>query len=167
MTDTVVQLTASDRAFAEVAALFDDYRAHHGHPAAPERTHDWLHEQLTRERIAIAAAVHTGQVRGFVTTAVMPAALLLGTAWSIRDLYVAPAHRRRGVAQTLLRHVIETAREAGAVRVSLHTETNNTPALALYAATGFVPVDGLELLNLPLTPGHRRGGGSGGRAAPG
>jgi hypothetical protein len=32
----------------------------------------------------------------------MPASLMLATAWSIRDLYVAPQCRRSGVARGLL-----------------------------------------------------------------
>jgi ribosomal protein S18 acetylase RimI-like enzyme len=80
----------------------------------------------------------------------MPASLALGTAWSIRDLYVAPAYRRMGIAGVLLQQVIDDAREAGAHRVSLQTETGNTPALTLYAAAGFQPVTGLELLSVDL-----------------
>jgi ribosomal protein S18 acetylase RimI-like enzyme len=103
----------------------------------------------------IAAAIHADQVCGFITTTVMPASLMLGTAWSIRDLYVAPEHRRNGVARILLQHAIDDARVAGASRVSLQTETDNTPALTLYAAAGFQPVTGLELLSLTLIPVDR------------
>jgi hypothetical protein len=34
--------------------------------------------------------------------------------------------------------------------VSVQTETGNTPALTLYAAAGFQPVTGLELLSVNL-----------------
>jgi ribosomal protein S18 acetylase RimI-like enzyme len=56
------------------------------------------------------------------------------------------------IAYRLLQYVVTNAREAGALRVSLQTETDNAPALALYAAAGFHAVDGLELLNLALVP---------------
>ena len=39
-----------------------------------------------------------------------------------------------------------------AAAASLQTETANTSARALYAAVGFQPVDGLELLSLALVP---------------
>lgn len=77
---------------------------------------------------------------------------MLGTFWSIRDLYVPPHHRRSGIANALLRHVIRNARAAGAHRVSLQTETDNTPALTLYTDIGFQPVTGLEILNLTFDP---------------
>lgn len=91
-----------------------------------------------------------GSPGGFITATVVPASQMLGTAWSIRDLYVAPQHRRGGIARVLLRHVIDDARAAGAYRVSLQTEADNAPALRLYTAAGFQPVGGLELLSLTL-----------------
>jgi ribosomal protein S18 acetylase RimI-like enzyme len=103
--------------------------------------------------MTITAALHAGQTRGFITATVMPASLTLGTAWSIRDLYVAPQHRRRGIARALLRHILDDARAAGASRISLQTEAGNAPALALYMTAGFRPVDGLKPLSLTLTPG--------------
>jgi ribosomal protein S18 acetylase RimI-like enzyme len=149
---TAMPITPSHHAFDQVAALFDDYRTHYGQPPSRESTRDWLHDQLAKHAMKVAAAVHADQVCGFITTAVLPASLMLGTAWSIRDLYVAPQHRRSGIARALLQYVIDDARAAGAYRVSLQTETDNTPALTLYAAAGFQPVTDLEWLNLTLIP---------------
>jgi ribosomal protein S18 acetylase RimI-like enzyme len=137
-------MTPSHQAFGQVAALFDDYRAHYGRPPSPRFTHDWLHGQLAQHRMMIAAAMHAGQACGFITITVMPASLMLGSAWSIRDLYVAP------------QRVVDDARAAGAYRVSLQTEADNAPALRLYTAAGFQPVSGLELLSLTLTPGNHQ-----------
>jgi ribosomal protein S18 acetylase RimI-like enzyme len=106
--------------------------------------------------MTITAAIQAGQACGFITSTVMPASLMLGTAWSIRDLYIAPQHRRRGIARTLLQHVIDDAGAAGAYRVSLQTEAGNTPALTLYTAVGFQPVNGLALLSLTLPPGNHQ-----------
>jgi ribosomal protein S18 acetylase RimI-like enzyme len=150
VTPAVVPVTPSHYAFGQVAALFDDYRAHYGRPPSPQLTRDWLRRQLAQHQITISAAIQAGQACGFITSTVMPASLMLGTAWSIRDLYTAPQHRRRGIARTLLQHVINEARTAGACRVSLQTEAGNTSALALYAAVGFQPVSGLALLSLTL-----------------
>ncbi|GAB2619081.1 N-acetyltransferase [Paractinoplanes abujensis] len=137
--------------FEAVAALFDEYRVHYGFPSAPHETQAWLAEQVTSGRFAVAAAIESGTVRGFVTTAVLPASLTLGTAWLVRDLFVPPRARRRGVARALLAHVVTAARSAGARRVSLQTEADNEPALTLYAEAGFRPVTGLDMLNLTLT----------------
>jgi GNAT superfamily N-acetyltransferase len=97
-------------AFGAVAVLFDDYRVHYGWPSSPQLTHDWLRAQVERQAMMIMAALRSGRACGFI--AVMPASLALGTAWSIRDLYVAPAHRRMGIAGVLLQQVIRLTAQA-------------------------------------------------------
>lgn len=143
MTLTIERVDPAHAHFDQVAALFDEYRAHYGCPPEPARTRAFL---ATRP-FTVTAALHDGDPRGLITVLAMPASLMLGVAWSIRDLYVPARHRRQGMARTLLGHVLEQAREAGAVRVSLQTETGNAPALALYRELGFTPVTGLDLLN--------------------
>jgi hypothetical protein len=97
VTTAVAQITPSHHAFGQVAALFDEYRAHYGQPPSPQLTHDWLHRQLAGHQMTIAAAIRAGQACGFITATVTPASLMLGTAWSIRDLYVAlPCGRSTG-----------------------------------------------------------------------
>lgn len=132
----------------EVCELFHAYRAHYGHDGPVAETRAWLAEGHLR----IAVATADGRAAGFVTTTVVPASLTLRAFWLVRDLYVAPEHRRSGVGTALLRHVIDAARAAGALRLSLQTETGNTAALALYEAAGFGPVAGLESLTLTLEP---------------
>lgn len=91
-----------------------------------------------------------GRLSGLLTVSVVPASLTLRTAWLIRDLYVDPVARRRGVARALLANVTDAATRAGAHRLSLQTELDNQPALTLYASAGFAPVTGLALLNLSV-----------------
>ncbi|MEV0002915.1 GNAT family N-acetyltransferase [Micromonospora sp. NPDC050980] len=159
---TIVPTGPADPAFDQVAALFDDYRAHYGQPSIPEVTRSWLHDQIAQHRISAAAAIRADHVCGFITVTIMPASLMLGTSWSVRDLYVAPDHRRSGIANALLQHVIRNARAAGAHRVSLQTETDNIPALTLYTDIGFQPVTGLALLNLTVDPTREDRGESAG-----
>jgi ribosomal protein S18 acetylase RimI-like enzyme len=155
VTTTITPVAPAHSAFDRVAGLFDDYRVHYGLPPSPGATRSWLHEQLVLQRISASAAIRDDQVCGFVTVAIMPASLMLGTAWSIRDLYVAPHHRRAGVAKALLEYVLHEARAAGALRVSLQTETGNLSALRLYTGIGFEPVTGLQTLNM-ITRTHQR-----------
>jgi ribosomal protein S18 acetylase RimI-like enzyme len=152
---TVASIPPFHTAFDQVAALFDDYRAHYGQRPSGEVTRGWLHDQLAQQRMRMVAAIHADHACGFITTTVMPASLMLATAWSIRDLYVGPQHRRAGIALALLEHVINDARAAGVYRISIQTEADNVPALTLYTAAGFQPVSGLELLNLTLGPNRQ------------
>lgn len=63
---------------------------------------------------------------------------LRGPRWAeVRQLATHPAHLRRGVARTILDHVIAAARAEGAVR--LDTMATRT-AVPFYAALGFAPL---------------------------
>lgn len=139
-------VTTADPGFASVVALFDAYRVHYGLSPDVGATGVWLGGQVEAGRFKVAAVADLG----FVTVAFLPASLTLGEAWLVRDLFVAPRARRGGVARALLEHVVRGAREAGARRVSLQTETGNAAALALYDSVGFRAVTGLEMLNLTL-----------------
>jgi ribosomal protein S18 acetylase RimI-like enzyme len=55
----------------------------------------------------------------------------------VQDLFVLPAHRRRGIANALLQHLAALARQHGANRLQLETDTQNIPARALYSTFGF------------------------------
>ncbi|MBB2945548.1 ribosomal protein S18 acetylase RimI-like enzyme [Actinoplanes lutulentus] len=167
----IIEVNPGHDAFKPAAELFDDYRVHYGQPSSPARTQDWLSDQLTTGRLSLSAAIQSeagqseagqseaGQseagrsgVRpvGLITSAIQPASLRLGVLWFVQDLFVKPESRRAGVAQSLLNHIVDRAASAGALRVSLRTESDNIPALKLYAAAGFTQVNGLTTLNIPL-----------------
>jgi len=143
---------AGTPAVVPAARLFDHYRVHYGWPAAAGNAAVWLGQQLGLGRLMAWTVSVDGALAGIVTVAPMPASLALGTAWLVRDLFVAPDFRRRGLARALLEHVINEASAAGAIRVSLQTEVDNAPALALYRSLGFEHVGGLRLLSLTLRP---------------
>ncbi len=59
-------------------------------------------------------------------------------------LAVQPAHRRRGIARSLVAWLVESAAVAGAASVHLELRAGNRPAFALYADAGFA-----ETLRVP------------------
>jgi GNAT superfamily N-acetyltransferase len=151
MSLTIMRVAAGSPGLRQLVSLFDEYRAHYGETPAAAQTADWLSDQLSGDRLRAFTAVRDGQIIGFVTGAVLPASLRLATFWLVRDLFVAQGHRRGGAARALLEHIVAEARAAGALRLSLQTEPDNVPALALYRAAGFRPTEGLTNLTLPLT----------------
>ena len=56
------------------------------------------------------------------------------------NLTVAPRARRQGIGRALLRRFLADAHERGAQQCFLEVRESNAPAIALYAAEGFVPV---------------------------
>jgi GNAT superfamily N-acetyltransferase len=81
---------------------------------------------------------------------IVPASQRLGCSWQLRDLYVVPRARRRGVARALVGAVRQAAAAAGAIHLSVQTEPDNIAALELYHTSGFVPVEDVQILALSL-----------------
>ena len=144
----VVRLTAlGDPLFAGAAALFDEYRQHYGANPAPEAVAAWMQELVLSGKGRIYAAGDGDRAYGICSAAVVPAALTLRTVWLVRDLYVAAAARRQGVAKGLLAHVADDARAAGAHRLSLQTDAANERAIGLYAKCGFGMLSDVALMD--------------------
>ncbi|MEM9795035.1 MAG: GNAT family N-acetyltransferase [Pseudomonadota bacterium] len=59
----------------------------------------------------------------------------------VKSMFTAPEARGRGVADAILRHLIELAAQEGRPRLMLETGTGLDAAHRLYARHGFVPCD--------------------------
>jgi N-acetylglutamate synthase len=55
----------------------------------------------------------------------------------ISSVYVAPSHRRRGIARTLTAEVARFARNRGAARLTLRTFAQNEEAVEAWRRMGF------------------------------
>ena len=55
----------------------------------------------------------------------------------INSVFSFPAHRKKGVGETLLLAVLEKAKEIKAEKIFLEVRESNTPAISLYKKTGF------------------------------
>jgi ribosomal protein S18 acetylase RimI-like enzyme len=136
----------------QLAAIFDRYRAHYGEAADSSQTASWLEKNISSGRLEAFVAEDNGEFIGFAIAMAVPASLRLGHFWQIRDLFVLPNHRRLGVGGALLDVIRAAAISAGALRLVLQTEANNTTALRLYAESGYTIVEGHRSLTLPLKP---------------
>ena len=72
-----------------------------------------------------------------------------GPLATVTDLFVEPAHRRRGYGHAALRFVAETCRLLGVRGLELQVETHNTAGQALYRSFGFFAQTRLAMF-LPL-----------------
>ena len=147
MTDGTIEVSEVAEASAPVVRLFDEYREHYGEVPDSARSTAWLNEHLGAGALIGFLAHRDGEAAGLALVAPVPASLRLGQFWQVRDLFVTPDHRRRGVAAALLSGVRQLALTRGATRLSLATESDNTAALDLYERTGFEPVTGYVSLS--------------------
>lgn len=162
--DLHVTTCDTDESLAVASDIFDRYRRHYGATDRAADTIDWLTEMVRSNMLTVYTASMTSLAGtpavGLATSHAVPASLAMGRFWQLRDLYVLPESRRRGVAVALIRAVREDALAAGATRLSLMTESGNAAALGLYRSLGFRPVEGLESLSLqlaqPAGPSSRR-----------
>ncbi len=117
----------------------------------PGQTLAWLTENTGERRLTIFAARRGEDLVGLATTVALPASLRLSCYWQLRDFYVVPGARRRGAGRALLSAVSQAAIAAGALRISVQTESGNAAALQLYRTSGFVPVEGSTAWCCPST----------------
>jgi GNAT superfamily N-acetyltransferase len=135
---------------AQLAVIFDAYRAHYGEVIEAGASVRWLADKLGHERLKAFIAAIDAELVGFATTLDVPASLRLGHYWQVRDLFVVPSRRRSGVARALLGEIRRSATAAGALRLAVQTEDDNSAARHLYEANGFAEVEGYVGLTLAL-----------------
>lgn len=144
----------TDETLAAASDLFDRYRHHYGEPHdAAGRTLRWLTDMVRSNMLTVYTAAADAPYAlpiGLATSHAVPASLVMGRFWQLRDLYVLPEARRRGAASALVGAVRDAALAAGATRLSLVTEPDNHAALGLYRRLGFRSVEGLASLSLDL-----------------
>jgi GNAT superfamily N-acetyltransferase len=135
-------------AVAELASLFELYRIHYGQSPAPAATRAWVCEMARSGELEFYGAYHGARMVGFAAVHQVPASLGLGRFWQLRDLFAEPAMRRRGIARRLVETIRQAATDAGALRLSLQTESDNVAALSLYRDCGFTINADLTTLSL-------------------
>jgi [ribosomal protein S18]-alanine N-acetyltransferase len=103
---------------------------------APSAAH-WNSEQYNKllasgvVLVAEQAAEEPGKLCGFIC------AQAVANEWEIENVVVATAFLRRGIANTLLRELIQHAQKAAASAILLEVRESNHPARRLYEKRGF------------------------------
>lgn len=145
---TVRQAAVND--IDDLALLFDEYRRFYGQPSNPVAARVFLRERLDRKQSVLFIARDSGSAAGFVQLYPSFSSVSLRRIFILNDLFVAPAHRRRGIGGLLLDEAADYAREVGALRMTLSTASDNAPAQALYESKGWTRDDRFWVYNLPL-----------------
>jgi GNAT superfamily N-acetyltransferase len=121
------------------SAATDDFR---------DRMRRWWEQQAGHRRAWIVREAE-GSAVGMANVAVftrMPRPGVPDVHWAyVANVWVGPAHRRRGVGTHLMETVVDWAREEGMVRIVLNPSEMSLP---LYRGLGFQPADNLMRLDL-------------------
>ena len=120
-----------------LAPLFDAYRQFYGRAADVAAAESFLRERFDHGESVIFLAHVAGAPAGFTQLYPSFSSVSLARTFILNDLFVVPAQRRTGIGSELLRAATEHARSLGAVRVTLNTDIQNTPAQAVYEARGW------------------------------
>ncbi len=129
---TVRQAVLAD--LAVLAPLFDAYRQFYGRAADVAAAESFLRERFDHGESVIFLALAAGAPAGFTQLYPSFSSVSLARTFILNDLFVVPGQRRAGVGSALLRAATEHARSLGAIRVTLNTDIENTPAQAVYEA---------------------------------
>jgi len=95
----------------------------------PWRAREFAFELSKPSGICLAAVVETG-LAGYLVSCRQ------GPLWNLRNVAVAPAHRRRGAASALLRALLDAEAVAGS-HVVLEVRESDRGAITLYERFGF------------------------------
>ena len=134
------QLTLRQATVADLdllVPLFDAYRQFYRQPSDVGRAHRFLLERFEHNQSVISLALDEGVAVGFVQLYPSFSSGAMARIFVLKDLFVAPASRCRGVGSALLAAAAEYGRAVGALRLALSTETGNLVAQALYERAGW------------------------------
>jgi nitroimidazol reductase NimA-like FMN-containing flavoprotein (pyridoxamine 5'-phosphate oxidase superfamily)/GNAT superfamily N-acetyltransferase len=133
----VTVTTADSRRAAEIAPLFDAYRAFFTGGGRLAESTLFLSERLERgESVAFVADVD-GRARGFAQLYPLWSSWHCGRIWFLSDLYVAEEARRRGVGALLVEAVKDHARRTRATSVMVELPQSEPHLYRFYDRLGF------------------------------
>ncbi|HZF98045.1 MAG TPA: GNAT family N-acetyltransferase [Pseudoxanthomonas sp.] len=118
----------------EIARLLQDHLDEMFLHSPPESVHALDLARLRRPEITFWTVWEGGALVGCGALKALEA-----THGEIKSMRTAAGHQRKGVAATLMRHILQVARERGYRRLSLETGSPNAfvPARAMYERFGF------------------------------
>ena len=136
-----------------LAPLFVKYREFYGMLSYPESSRKFLEKRLRRKEsvIYLALADEEDRLLGFCQLYPSFSSLSLKRVWILNDIYVAEEARRQLVADHLLQHAKQMARETHAVRMRVSTSVDNEVAQKVYESIGFREDQEFKNYTLPIS----------------
>lgn len=136
---TIRQVTIDD--LDQLSTLFAQYRVFYEQPFEPDAAKQFLKERLTQEESIIFIATENEQQLGFTQLYPSFSSVGMKKTWILNDLFISADHRQKGIARSLINHVIEYSKTTGRKKVVLSTAYDNINAQRLYENQGFTRED--------------------------
>jgi ribosomal protein S18 acetylase RimI-like enzyme len=125
----------------DVGRLLDDFNREFGEPTpGREKLTSRVRALIARDELTVLLAGQRPD--GLAVLRFRPAIWTEALECYLAELYVVPAHRRRGLGRALMLAALETARARGADRIELGTSEGDVAARALYESLGFTNLEG-------------------------
>lgn len=122
---------------AALVPLFDSYRQFYRQDSDPQAAREFLTARFNHGESVLFIANDEQTPVGFTQLYPGFSSVSLSRTFTLNDLFVTPAGRRRGAGTQLLSAAIDYARTLHAVRLTLSTEVTNQTAQSLYQSAGW------------------------------
>jgi GNAT superfamily N-acetyltransferase len=129
---------ASFEHLEQVSKLFDQYRVFYKQSSNIEAAKAFLQQRFQKNDSTVLVAFDNDLIVGFTQLYPSFSSVSMKPVWILNDLFVEEAHRKKGVAKSLISAAENFARKTGAVRIILATQTSNTAAQSLYESLGYI-----------------------------
>lgn len=120
-----------------LAELFDQYRQFQGKASDLPAARAFLKARFDHGESVVFVAHKGSEPMGFAQLYPSYSSVALARVFTLNDLFVREAGRRKGVASKLLAAVESHAWSHGAARITLNVARDNAPGQALYEAQGW------------------------------
>ena len=121
----------------QLSTLFDGYRVFYRKESNVNAAEEFLKARLEQKDSVIFVAEENEQLLGFTQLYPLFSSTRMKKLWLLNDLYVASAHRGKGISKGLIDQAKALVKESGACGMFLETEISNEIGNALYPRTGF------------------------------
>jgi len=121
-----------------VVALFDQYRVFYKQSSDIALAKAFIDTRLANNESVIFVALSDDIPVGFTQLYPKYSSMRASKNWILNDLFVAPAYRKQGIGERLIKAAMCFAEQQGATFVQLETAVDNYTAQSLYEAIGFV-----------------------------
>lgn len=121
----------------QLSSLFDQYRVFYRKTPDLVGAEQFLRERLEQADSYIYVLEESSELQGFVQLYPIFSSTRMRRLWLLNDLFVAPAHRGKGLSLLLLNAGKDLCRQTNACGVMLETEITNTIGNQLYPRAGF------------------------------